>query len=132
MFAKFENPDCPKAGADPPAAAQGDVRIPSCEDAPKVLGLPKDGVDGVAAAAFPKEGWPKVDPPVCAAPALELGAPQGDCLDPSWLEEPNDGAAAGAEGCPKVVPVLDPNAEPVLAAAGTAGADVVLATVKPG
>lgn len=62
LLAKLEKPDCPNAGADPPAAAQGEVLIPSCEDAPKALGFPNAGVDGEA--GLPNEGCPKVEPPV--------------------------------------------------------------------
>lgn len=121
LLAKPAKPDCPNAGAEepppedeaprPPPEPHGEDCPPSWEDCPNpgVLGFPNAGAEGAEGAGveeFPKEPDPKRVLPVWEG--LVLGAPQGDDLSPSWVEEPKDGAAGveepngpGVDGDPK-------------------------------
>lgn len=99
MFAKLAKPDWPNAGAAAAAApvpappdAQGEARIPSCEDWPNptALGFPKVA----AGAADPKALDPKAPPVLGAAVPEAAGVPQGDAFWPSCAEDPKAGAAA--------------------------------------
>jgi len=93
LFAKLENPDCPKAGvtadAPPDADAQGELFAPSWDDCPKPmeLGLPNAGAEVAAVLLKPLE--PNTAPPVLGAAEPVLAPPHGDDFCPSCEAEPN-------------------------------------------